>query len=829
MAEVGLVGCIISLAGVGAKLGIQLYAIADGVGSAGREARLIAAEVSVFSHSLTALSKSLRRPTSESSRLQEIAESLLVSCNAVLDQLSEIVCELAPLRPGSGSSRRTVANLLARLKWMLQKPKVVFIRDSIDSFKSTLILLVMSMDFTEALDRHAPEEIKFVWLIMLEKTIVLTWCRNSLRTQVESLIQTVKQVNSKLVRSYRSVEQPREGPENNNETLFVQATSDLTRANSKPSELLLIDFGDEYVNAEDTPPSSGVLELSSLADSQPNAGKSGDEQLAGSELQRLDLSTDEGSSQALIGSNEILHTQQRVLQLAGDALQRHPYYANWSWNSNDKWSSSNTDRDESSLQAKASQSGSRAVPTELRKSDSVSIDRDSERHPHSPERNSTVKGVWSYVEDADSDEVSSTGDLPDDGSIRPASPTSHGSNYEDPTTTESNEEIDRLERLLKSLLGPGSEEYLRRNHKTGGLTAQQRIKSLEESIHAFMNARTNFGQNSSTPMPGGRTQNAQSIPEYYQPPYGSRPFGDPWFTQAPPQYPAYGSPPYTSSPPPSGGFDYGKMAREAKDGREGNEVENLKALLQKHEEARVAREQAMVKMAEEEAAQQAKAKAQEESDKKWKDSENMIRDLRREIATLTAAPDTSKAHIRFKDAVGRNFLFPWAVCKTWKGMEGLIKQAFAHVDVLGDHVRAGHYDLTGPDNEHILPQVWESVVQPDWEIQMHMWPMPEIEEKTDELKGDQSQLPDLFSMFGVEAAGRSNDSKPAPRPEKRKKAKRNDGRQDQSEVPVDASKPDLPSSNIPVVSEADDESPGINTSGGTNAEESKKKWYKRWF
>jgi hypothetical protein len=58
-------------------------------------------------------------------------------------------------------------------------------------------------------------------------------------------------------------------------------------------------------------------------------------------------------------------------------------------------------------------------------------------------------------------------------------------------------------------------------------------------------------------------------------------------------------------------------------------------------------------------------------------------------------------------------------------MEELIKQAFLHVDIIGPHVHEGHYDLVGPDGEIILPQVWETMVQPDWAITMHMWPMPE--------------------------------------------------------------------------------------------------------
>ncbi len=56
-------------------------------------------------------------------------------------------------------------------------------------------------------------------------------------------------------------------------------------------------------------------------------------------------------------------------------------------------------------------------------------------------------------------------------------------------------------------------------------------------------------------------------------------------------------------------------------------------------------------------------------------------------------------------------------------MEELIKQAFLHVDVIGPHVQEGHYDLIGPDGEIILPTVWEKVIEPDWAITMHMWPM----------------------------------------------------------------------------------------------------------
>jgi hypothetical protein len=88
-----------------------------------------------------------------------------------------------------------------------------------------------------------------------------------------------------------------------------------------------------------------------------------------------------------------------------------------------------------------------------------------------------------------------------------------------------------------------------------------------------------------------------------------------------------------------------------------------------------------------------------------------------------AAKKAELAPIKFKDAVGRNFSFPFHLCNTWQGMEDLIKQAFLQVDVLGPHVQEGHYDLIGPNGDIILPVVWEKVIEPGWAITMTMWPL----------------------------------------------------------------------------------------------------------
>lgn len=290
------------------------------------------------------------------------------------------------------------------------------------------------------------------------------------------------------------------------------------------------------------------------------------------------------------------------------------------------------------------------------------------------------------------------------------------------------------------------------------------------------------------------------------------PYQHPAMQGMPPGWAMHGYPPYPyqyppshggSPPPPAEERKHEQVVKEVivekpiekKEDPMSKEMEALRELIKKHEEERIAREKAMIAKAEadaaeaaakkakeeeakkkaeeiaaasaaakeaaEKAAEEAAKKAKEESDKKLAESEKAKeaaekkkKELEDEIKKNKPAPDMLKAPIKFKDAVGRKFSFPWHLCKTWKGMEGLIKQAFLHVDLIGQHVQEGHYDLCGPDGEIILPQVWETMIQPDWEISMHMWPMPELKSpKKDKLAEDAAMvetLGDPFAALGIQ-------------------------------------------------------------------------------
>lgn len=84
------------------------------------------------------------------------------------------------------------------------------------------------------------------------------------------------------------------------------------------------------------------------------------------------------------------------------------------------------------------------------------------------------------------------------------------------------------------------------------------------------------------------------------------------------------------------------------------------------------------------------------------------------------AIDVPSKPIRFNDALGRKFSFPFELCNTWTGIESLINQAFENNDILGERVRRGEYNLVGPNHKIFLSREWEKTIRPGQDIYMHM-------------------------------------------------------------------------------------------------------------
>ncbi|OAP57702.1 hypothetical protein AYL99_08440 [Fonsecaea erecta] len=93
---------------------------------------------------------------------------------------------------------------------------------------------------------------------------------------------------------------------------------------------------------------------------------------------------------------------------------------------------------------------------------------------------------------------------------------------------------------------------------------------------------------------------------------------------------------------------------------------------------------------------------------------------KRAAAAAPAPPPEVLAPVRFHDAIGRIYAFPFERCRRWKDMEALIVSAFSMIEPIEEHIAAGKYDLVGDLGVIIMPDYWESTIKPGMHISMRM-------------------------------------------------------------------------------------------------------------
>lgn len=159
MAELAFIASVVQLADIGAGLALNLFSIAESVKSAASDARLIATEVTLFSNSLRAVGKSLDGKLESNNSLKQMVESLMTSCKDIIHELSGYANSLAVQ---SGHQ----AKLFGGLKWTFKKPRVNFLRSLLESLKSSMLLLIASIDLTGNEDaRRSYFEMYDLWCV----------------------------------------------------------------------------------------------------------------------------------------------------------------------------------------------------------------------------------------------------------------------------------------------------------------------------------------------------------------------------------------------------------------------------------------------------------------------------------------------------------------------------------------------------------------------------------------------------------------------------------------------------------------------------------------
>ncbi|KAI4604684.1 hypothetical protein J4E83_011037 [Alternaria metachromatica] len=290
MAEIiGLAASLITLAGASAQLARTLLEVANVIKSAEYEARLIAADISVFSSSLTQLSMVVDLPHSKTEKLREITVVLISACRTLIEDLRMLIGE--PVQHDPSRRAFTISLIRFRFRWMKVGPKVMFVKSLVDSFKTTIIVLVSTMNLAVVLQRDAPDSIS-----------------ESLKTQVESNIKFAEDA-TECLHHHRDAQQ-----------------------DDASSCTLTLDFS-AAIEAEDATPGAGA-ELIVRGAAQQGITKRHDSTI----FQNGEFDEDDCALQASQKCTQIVEMQQMSCALARDVLDHQSLKPTWSWNASEKMS-----------------------------------------------------------------------------------------------------------------------------------------------------------------------------------------------------------------------------------------------------------------------------------------------------------------------------------------------------------------------------------------------------------------------------------------------------------------------------------------------------------
>ncbi len=151
MAEVGLAAAVLGIASAGLTVAKGFIQIADTIGSAGEQVRIVAAELDAFSAMLLQLKEILKTPTVASRDAQKTAEDTIEVCERILNPFKALISRLEPLLQKFRASKRQRQQLVLRVQFYFRRrSKVNFYRQAVAHVTPTLACLIATMNLQES-------------------------------------------------------------------------------------------------------------------------------------------------------------------------------------------------------------------------------------------------------------------------------------------------------------------------------------------------------------------------------------------------------------------------------------------------------------------------------------------------------------------------------------------------------------------------------------------------------------------------------------------------------------------------------------------------------
>ncbi|OAP62305.1 hypothetical protein AYL99_04508 [Fonsecaea erecta] len=158
MAELGLIGTIIGIAGAGVKLSITLYSFSETVTAAPAEIKNIARDVSLTAAVLEELGANLKQDDQArlySGTAVQTAQEVVTEREGVFREIDAMVAravESAASKKGLVKKGGKLAlSALERLRWPFLQPKMEILRGNLERLKSTLVLMLNVLTYARDL------------------------------------------------------------------------------------------------------------------------------------------------------------------------------------------------------------------------------------------------------------------------------------------------------------------------------------------------------------------------------------------------------------------------------------------------------------------------------------------------------------------------------------------------------------------------------------------------------------------------------------------------------------------------------------------------------
>ena len=145
MAEIGIIGSLLSIADIGIRLGIRLYTYANTVAQADRNISALSQDITTTSSVLRLLGETLEKGFELNLCSEEAfrtASNAVNGCSNVFQEIEGLLTDGIAMKTNTGEATNRSSAVRQRLTWPFMEPRIQLLSTNLEKLKSTLSLML---------------------------------------------------------------------------------------------------------------------------------------------------------------------------------------------------------------------------------------------------------------------------------------------------------------------------------------------------------------------------------------------------------------------------------------------------------------------------------------------------------------------------------------------------------------------------------------------------------------------------------------------------------------------------------------------------------------